>query len=329
MLGSTELVLPALHERIATLNLAAHLPTDIENCLSAVAELNRERNSEILYQLREIAAALNRAGIEPVVLKGLAYLLTGTYSDAAARYLSDIDLLVPKAQLRSAVEVLQGYGYQPDETDPVASFRHHLPTFSRAGSLPVELHHSVGLGVCQKILPAEELIHNSSLMTWNGVRVRIPSPDHLVTHLIIHSQLVHPYVERIWPPLRALYDLASLERRFETSIGWAEIAQRFQSRRQYATFFLHLLQAEQSLGTPLQLAVSMLWSERLRWSRRQLLRRFPKLRFVDPLFLFYSVVSRRARVVKRMILSGTWKHVIKRLLRPALYRRLVSEIDLP
>ena len=100
----------------------------------------------------------------------------------------------------------------------MARFRHHYPQLQRprgadsSRSAPVELHHSLGHGLSRKLLSGEDLLRGSSLKEWIGVRIRVPSPEHLVTHLILHAQLHHCYSERIWPPLRAMNDLAMVAR---------------------------------------------------------------------------------------------------------------------
>lgn len=325
--ASKEAVLPALHHRLAEkTQLPSHVSPEVLNCLVVVAELNRERNAQILSQLREVSEALNTDGLQPVVLKGLAYLLAGAYDDPADRYLADIDILVPQAHVRTAVKALERIGYQRDEDDLIDGFRHH-ETVYRAGSLPVELHHSIGLGVCNKLLPASEIVAASSLIEWRGVQLRLPSPDHLVTHLIAHSQLVHPYRERIWPPLRALVDLSVLQQRFAASLDWSFIEHRFRSQAQYTTLALHLLQAQQSLAIHPPIHVSLSWSARLRWQRRQFLRRIPVLRFLDPLFVASAAAGRRSRILRNMLLSGGCKRLVKRLCQFSFYRQAISEID--
>ena len=302
--ASSEAVLPSLSAQITEPALGAYIPTEISDCLAAITERNTERNTQVLAELREIGAALNQAGIEPVVLKGLAYMLTGTYRDLGARYLSDLDLLIPVGQLETAAKVLDCVGYRWDRGDLIAPFRHHLPSLFQQGRMPVELHRSVGLGICNRLLPAEEIVAASCVVDWNGVRLRIPSADHLVTHLIIHSQLVDPYFARIWPPIRALYDLVLLKRRFEDEINWLAVAERFRSHGHYSTFALHLVQAEQTLAAarPISLDVDPL--TRAKWKRQRLLQRYPRLRYLDPFFIWSSAVSRRSRLLRSTLRNG-------------------------
>ena len=245
-------MLPALHQRLSEIGLKP--PAEISNFLAEVEGLNNERNARILEEARAVAGILNRIGIEPVVLKGAALLLAGVYPRPGCRYLCDIDILVPRAQLAAAVEALERDGYRPDTLDAMAHFRHHYPQLQRpraadgSGSAPLELHHSLGAGVSEKLLSGEDLLRGSSVKEWNGVRIRVPSPEHLVTHLILHSQLRHGYSQRIWPPLRALYDLAMLNRYFGSRLDWDKVRRRFRACDREPTLLLHLLQARKRWG---------------------------------------------------------------------------------
>ena len=190
---------------------AAWYPIEVTDLLAAVDSLNAERNQVIVNEMHTVCKLLNGGGIEPVLLKGAAYLAAGVYRNHAARYLGDIDLLIPAAQIQSASNLLGRNGYRQDESDQFAGFRHHHPPLRRPGSVFIELHHSVGMGPCASLLPADEIFLESGAYDLGGVQVKLPAPNQLAIHLIAHSQIQHSYNERIWPPLRAMYDLALLQ----------------------------------------------------------------------------------------------------------------------
>jgi hypothetical protein len=331
-----EFLLPALHHRMD--ETALHPPPEIADFLAEVENLNAGRNARILEEARAITSLLNGIGIEPVALKGAAFLLDGVYPRPGCRYLADLDLLVPHFQLDAAANALQRDGYQLDARDAMARFRHHYPQLQRprqsdgSGSAPLELHHSLGHGVSRKLLSGEDMLRDSSLIEpkgWSGARIRVPSPEHLVTHLILHSQLHHTYSERIWPPLRAMYDLAVLNRHYGSRLDWDSVRQRFRACGREPTLLLHLLQANKTLGVPLPFPFELGVIARARWARRQALHRWPALRFADPIYLAFSTLSRRLRFLKSIAaVPGGWKHFTRMLFRPGFYRRLLAEIAL-
>ncbi len=317
-LASAELILPALYPRLVARNLISPLPEDLATALFAVTELNRERNSFILSDALSVISLLNGVGIDPIPLKGVAYLLAGVYDDPAERFLSDLDLLIPESQFPSALAALSDAGYNPlyCEIDPIVDLRHHAPPMVRQGHMPVELHRSIGLGLPSRILPSSEIIASSQLFTVPGhpnLRVRLPSPEHLVIHLIVHSQIWHDYSGRIWPPLRALDDLVHLARHFP-NIDWPSIENHFRSCGQLATFKLHLLQLKMHFGFTPPIPLPLTPLEKLRWTRRRLLNRWSTLRFFDPSYLFLDTFSRRFRTLRVVLRRpGRLRAVLQRV----------------
>ena len=97
--AAREEIIPALHNRLSG-------PPEVSDFLEAIRELNGDRNRQLLRETETLAAILNQAGIEPVLLKGAAYLTTEVYADPASRLLQDIDLLVspvrPRRRSRSS-----------------------------------------------------------------------------------------------------------------------------------------------------------------------------------------------------------------------------------
>src|ERR1700710_2363712 len=104
--ASDESLLPAFYSRARELQVETALPASVLDFLRSVELLNAERNDAILKELKLAVRLLNGVHIEPVLLKGAAYLATGVYKTPAARYLADVDLLIPEGQLTQAAQVL-------------------------------------------------------------------------------------------------------------------------------------------------------------------------------------------------------------------------------
>lgn len=322
-----QLVLPALQSRLRELGPSAKPPHDISDFFSAVEELNLERNDAIFTELATVASLLNAVGIEPVLLKGAAYCVTGVYPNTALRYLWDVDLLIAEPQLLTAVTTLKQNGFASEEGYRLGHFRHHHPPLQRKGAVHFELHHSLGMGICRTLLPASEMLEHSSLQDFRGTRVRIPSPDHMMAHLIMHSQCQHPYHERIWPPLRAMYDLVLLRRRFDGEIDWSSIERRFRQSGQAGVLALHLLQVREVLGNETPFPIHLTWFAQLRWLRRKILRALPALRFFDPIYMYSTVLLRRLRLLGTALdAPGGWKRIVRELFAASFYKRFVTDI---
>jgi hypothetical protein len=296
--------------------------------------MNEERNEQILDDARAIAERLNAIGIEPVFLKGAAYLVEGIYP-LSGRYLCDLDLLIPESRLADAAAALESQGYQADTRDAMASFRHHWPQLQRpcatdgAGSTPVELHRWFGHGVSRRLLSSDEVLRDARQLEWRGVRIRIPSPEHLVTHLILHSQIHHCYSERIWPPVRAMWDLALVSRHFAGWLKWNAVSDRFRRQGHEPSLQLHLVQTFSTLGLECPMAIRPGFTVRARLLRRWLLNYWPALRLIDPVYLVSSTVSRRLQFLQTIsAVPGGLRQAARVLMRRGFYRRLFAEVSL-
>ena len=335
-----ECVLPMLAQQARNRDLTAAIPAEIQEVLQAAETLNQDRNRLMLSESVHIARLLNQIGIRPVALKGLAYLISGVYrGDSGSRYLHDIDLLVPKSQAAAAFDHLLANGYGENHADYFASIRHHYPGVSRSGMPTLELHTQVALGVCDRILPADALVAGAKPVSMNGVDFLIPSPTHLAVHLILHSQLAHPYEERIFPTLRGFLDLVQLQSYFGQEIDWAEAARLFRSANHFGTLAIYLKTAKERFGFTvadrnvtadqelqrLFVRGKLNFWFYLRWRRHLLLESHPGLRFFDPIYLVWSLFSRRIRLLPGILRNPRLLFEIGRsLVRSDFYRKLFA-----
>lgn len=296
-------------------------PAEITDFLTGVQELNAERNSQLLREVESHAELLNRAGIEPVVLKGAAYLETGVYADPARRLVRDIDLLVDPAQSERAFELIQSTGYEPFVPNPSGLFLHHHPALTKVHAVPVEIHHRLGFGACNTLLSSAEMIGESRAVRLGAATVRVPSPEHLVCHLIAHSQMHHGSPSRIWPSLRDMHDLTLLAKRFR--LDWGTIRERFRRHGQSSILDLHLLQVEKILRMPLPFEIL----GGPRWWYREALWSEPKLRYLDPIYLCSRMVLPKIRLTQRLLKHPVGrKYVFGTPFRPGFYKRLLTDL---
>jgi hypothetical protein len=132
-------LLPTLGPRIAEL-AGAEAPAELRDAASAAVEACRRQDALLLLIGQQVTEALRDSGIAAAALKGPG-LGEELHGEAGRRLSSDIDLLVPAARLREAVEVAGSLGYE-QPTDPVEANGLPLLHFAMPhGELPaVELH---------------------------------------------------------------------------------------------------------------------------------------------------------------------------------------------
>ena len=135
---------------------------------------------------------LNKAGVEFILLKG-ADLRMRVYQDPAQRPMVDLDLLISRQQLPQAQRVLTHLGYRlaPASADPNPGFRElffYELAFepSSAGSLFVDLHWEIRAVAGFYRLPLAPLRDQAILSNYQGVPVKLLSPEHLLIHLCLH-----------------------------------------------------------------------------------------------------------------------------------------------
>jgi hypothetical protein len=234
--ASDEYVLPALAAALRDLDLTWSLDRELVAFLDTVHAANIERNAELRDELRVAVGILNRVGIEPVLLKGTIRLLDGLYADDGWRMQSDLDLLVPKATLAEAARAFADAGYEACATG--GEIRR------RDGVCQIDLHTELfSTPRCVRLLPGETILAGARPARFGGARVRIPSAEHQLVHLIGHSQLRHLGHAFGRVALRHRLEAAALAHRERESIDWQAVLARFSAagyRRPLLSFLLTL-----------------------------------------------------------------------------------------
>jgi hypothetical protein len=314
-IGAREDVLPALHGKLPC-------PADVADFLDAIHGLNSLRNRQLLSELEELTRLLNTIGIEPVLLKGAAYLAAGVYDDPAARFLRDIDLLVPRRQCSQAYDLIAQAGYESFIQHPADLVAHHHPVLAKANCFPVEIHHRLGLGACHAILNPQEVVDASTPIRLGQATARLPAPHHLMTHLIMHSQVHHGSYYRIWPTLRSMLDLVRLNRRLPPD--WNDVRQRFARHAKSAVLNVHLLQASRTLGLEPPFPLP---DGGVRWLHRRILWRETRLKYLDPVYMASRLIRHRVSLSWLLLKDPAGrKHVLMTPFRASFYRELMKDL---
>jgi hypothetical protein len=234
--ASAEYVLPAFAAALEDLDLTPLLDPELAAFLDAVHAASLERNGELRAELAPAICALNRAGIEPVLLKGTIRLLDGLYPDDGWRMLRDLDILVPLALLAEADRALQQAGYAPCEAS--GEYRR------QGGICQIDLHTEPFPTPRQaRVLPAAEVLDRARPVAFGAAKVRMPSIEHQLVHLIGHSQIRHSGHAFGRIALRHRLEAATLVHRGGAGIDWQAVLARFSAagyRRPLSSFLLAL-----------------------------------------------------------------------------------------
>lgn len=248
-------LLPLLHDRLATLD-RGRAPADVGAQLRGSYCTSLLRNRRLAAELARVAAALHRAGVDVIVLKGGALAPT-VYDHPAQRPMTDLDLLVPPGQAGAAATVLEAEGYHPSGSVPA----HMLPFQQRFGGgvewlrreegtttrLDVQ-HDLVGVDWCRGLfrVAPEALWAAARPLHWDGAEALQLSAEDTLVHLCLHPAVHHGYASS----LLGYADLDRLVERQEPASFWPGFVERAGRLRVRTAAYRGLLGARHLLGTP-------------------------------------------------------------------------------
>ncbi|HJU64137.1 MAG TPA: nucleotidyltransferase family protein [Gemmatimonadaceae bacterium] len=191
------------------LGIEARLPAFVRDEVTRRTHGDMARMLTVRVQLRELVDGFRKSGIEITLLKGAAFLASGMRQ---LRPFTDLDLLVPAAQVDAARALMSSLGYTSNDELAIQD-HHHLPPFARRGSVPVELH----LRTLHRDTAEAEV--TASMPIEPGVRVL--APTEWCWHALAHEARHHDLAGRV----RGALDVAALAERY-ADIDWGVIAQR-------------------------------------------------------------------------------------------------------
>jgi len=211
---SNHLVLPVVYLKLKKHKLLSYLPEVLAQHLKEIHSLNRTRNGQILEQMMEINATLNKSGISPIYLKGTGNLIDGVYEDIGERIVGDIDLLIPEAEYLKAVELVKVIGYVNHWGEPrnPEKLKHYPTLFKENVPVDIEIHRIPVQDEYLKFINQEMILsQKTAVASFPGCFV--PSDDHKILHSFVHSQLCNTGYRLGVVSLRDIYDLYCFSKR--------------------------------------------------------------------------------------------------------------------
>lgn len=220
-------LLATLASRVATFAQPEAIPEPARKHFQAAQNVIAQRNMAVAWECRQLCAALAPLGVEPVFLKGGAYV-AAKLPLASHRLFSDIDLMVPRDRLAEAELQLLLAGWLSTNNDAYdqryyRKWMHEIPPLQhlRRGTT-LDLHHALS-PLTAKYQARTEMIFSAAIGVpgIEGARVLGP-PDmilHAATHLFAEGEADHA--------LRNLFDISELLCHFQQQVDFhAALAER-------------------------------------------------------------------------------------------------------
>ena len=135
-------VLPALYCNLKRVKFLKYLPEDLVGYMKQLNNLNRERNTKIITEAKELNKLLLANNITPIFLKCTGNLIEGLYDDISERMVGDIDFICSKDDHPKAIKILSdnGYGTVVKEKYNFPEFKHHPRLKKKNKIAAVEIH---------------------------------------------------------------------------------------------------------------------------------------------------------------------------------------------
>jgi hypothetical protein len=237
---------PLLFKRLKESGARSYVPADAWKRLRLQYFKCAPRNVRLYRELGPVLRCLRNSGIKVIVLKG-AYLAEAVYSDVAVRPMTDVDLMVPKAELPRALTVLLDLGgvhVQFEDIESRCKRNRHIPPVV-VRDLDIEMHWTIASPTGLFRIDAADLWDRARPATIAGVEVLALSPGDMLLHLCLHASL-----DGLCGGLGPFCDIAEVIHHSRSEIDWARAVR---SAREWG--------AARYVGLMLNLARSMLDAE--------------------------------------------------------------------
>jgi hypothetical protein len=230
--------------------LMARIPDATRRHLEWAGAMAVRHRQAVLFEVRQIRAALAHAGVPLVLLKGAAYVLAGL-PPAAGRLFSDVDILVPKAQLPEVESALMLHGWGSAHHDAYdqryyREWMHELPPMEHVRRRTViDVHHAI-LPETAAARPDPASLRASAVAVGGDPGVSVLAPADMVLHSAVHlfsdGEFHHG--------LRDLFDIHRLLLHFGRTPGfWDALAPRARALELERPLFYALRYCERLFGT--------------------------------------------------------------------------------
>lgn len=205
---------PLLQRALWLRGALAELPVHVRKRLEKERRATAFDNLRNYGEFRRIARALREREIPVIALKGLQ-LAELVYRDISLRPMSDLDILVPFAQVEHAVATLLTLEYELDNS---LSGGYDVKLTHRRLGILVEVHWTLGRQSEHYTPPIEDIWRSAEPAKLGDADAHVMSPEFLLLHVCAHLACHHLFAF----DLRALCDIAEIVHAYP-ALDWAAV----------------------------------------------------------------------------------------------------------
>ncbi len=231
--------------------LNALVPGDLLDDLKRISMKTAANNLRFRHELIKVVGALERVGVELMLLKGAA-LVQVLNVGLSSRPMGDIDVLVREKDFQAFRATLYELGYRlpyelPCLTDrELPRYAHFFDQIKFRGSngIKIDTHFRL-LNMGMPSVDEESVWERAVKAPMGDVSVFVPSPEDMLLHLCFHSN--HHLFCRIY----FFSDVARILERYAGELDWQYLSRVVERRRMKASVYHALLLTKELLGTPI------------------------------------------------------------------------------
>ena len=182
-------------------NLRRHgIDDPLGDALALAREQAAARNRTLFQGGRRLLATLADAGIDTLMLKGGALAAT-VYGDPGLRPMSDLDVLVPTARARAAIDALERQGWAPRIaiTPGFIRTQHAADMVAEGAAAKCDLHWHAYWECCQPDADTD-LWAASTALDFEGVPTRALAPADQLLHVCVNGSRRARRPNLLWIP---------------------------------------------------------------------------------------------------------------------------------
>lgn len=225
--GRVASLLGRIHELLFASGLMDIVPAAPLHHLNSAAVVAVRQADSIRWEVECVRRALSSAGIDFVLLKGAAYVMTEAWA-ARGRTLSDLDILVRKSSIEDAESTLTIHGWQGSHHNAhdqryYREWMHEIPPMVHVKrGTTIDLHHA--------ILPETARVKVNTSALFDNV-LPVPGLQHVFVlppaDMILHSATHLFHEGELDKGLRDLSDIDLLFRQYGRGAAfWADLVAR-------------------------------------------------------------------------------------------------------
>ena len=140
---SSNLMLPTLYYELNKKDYLKYLPSEFLNFIHEIYIINKNRNNQLMTEVKQIKKVFDDNHINHIFLKGSEFILSGLIKDYGLRMIGDIDILVSENQINKSITLIKKLKYRSKYDFKYFNHRHLGRLINPNKIFAVEIHKNI------------------------------------------------------------------------------------------------------------------------------------------------------------------------------------------